>query len=164
MHTPKDKGLNKEAPLSKINIKMFISSQARQYTPWIPALGKAEAGGISEFKASSVHRKSTRTAREPCFGKQKLFHFTRMGILPSLVSVYHACVVPAEVRRQYRVPWDWIHSWFRVSMCVLGIEPKSSAKATSTHDRCLVSLGPRMNKLHKFSVHYFYLGAFDQMI
>lgn len=45
------------------------------------------------------------------------------------VCTPHAYLVPEDARRRHQSPWTFCHRWLRVSICVLGMEPRFSARA-----------------------------------
>lgn len=47
------------------------------------------------------------------------------------VYVQHASLVPTEVRRGHKIPWNCSHSLFGASTWALGIEPQSLERVAS---------------------------------
>jgi hypothetical protein len=46
--------------------------------------------------------------------------------------VAHVCLLPAEVKREWQIPWNWSYGWVETTVSALGIKPASSARAIRT--------------------------------
>lgn len=58
-----------------------------------------------------------------------LKHFKYIGVLPTFMSVHHACLVLSEDRRRGGIFWNCNDRWLWATMWILRLEPRPFAEA-----------------------------------
>lgn len=58
------------------------------------------------------------------------------------VCILCVCLVPAEVRRRYQIPWNWSHGQLGGATWVLGTKPEAFVRAASPSQHWSISPAP----------------------
>ena len=82
----------------------------------------------------------------------KVLYFRYMGALPVWMSMNHMPEMLTEARREARVSWNYNYRSFEATILLLGIEPRSSAKAATAFNFSVISLASLYH--HNFESRY----------